>query len=182
MSEETNYGPLKKLVGKWKGEKGLDIAPEPDGTEENSYYETLIIEEAGDVTNAEEQTLAVLRYHQVVRRKKNDKIFHDEVGYWMWDEASKTVMHSLAIPRGVCVLAGGTYADEDELVIDVKATTDDGHWNIVQSPFMSGKAKTVSFVHHITVKGDTLSYKEVTGLEIYGKAFEHIDSNELVRV
>jgi len=55
MSNETDfdYGPLTDLIGTWKGNKGIDIAPEPDGIENNPYYETIIFEPIGDVTNAE---------------------------------------------------------------------------------------------------------------------------------
>ena len=69
----VDYGPLAGLVGTWKGDKGMDISPEPDGTEENPYYETIEFDAAGDVTNAESQTLAIVRYHQVVKRKSNDE-------------------------------------------------------------------------------------------------------------
>ena len=53
-----DYGPLAALVGTWEGDKGTDIAPEPDGTEENPYYETITFYPAGDVENAETQTLS----------------------------------------------------------------------------------------------------------------------------
>ena len=66
----------------------MDVAPEPDGTEHNPFYEQLLFEPIGTVTNAEQQTLAALRYHQVVLRKSNDKVFHNETGYWLWDAAS----------------------------------------------------------------------------------------------
>ena len=69
MSDSVDYGPLACLVGVWKGSDGMDVAPEPDDDEHNPYYETLVFEAAGDVTNAEEQVLSVLRYHQEVRRK-----------------------------------------------------------------------------------------------------------------
>ena len=60
-----NYGPLKEFIGVWKGDKGMDIAPESDGTEENPYYETIEFTEGGDLTNAESQVLAVLHYHEL---------------------------------------------------------------------------------------------------------------------
>ncbi len=68
MSESiaVDYGPLAPLIGTWKGDKGMDVAPEPDGAEDSPYYETIIFEDIGVVTNAERQDLAVLRYHQVV--------------------------------------------------------------------------------------------------------------------
>jgi len=191
MSEETipagiDFGPLVRLVGVWKGDKGLDVAPEPEGSEENPYRETLTFEVVGDVTNAGTQTLAVVRYHQVVARKSNNEVFHDETGYWMWDAETDTVMHSLVIPRAVALLAGGTVApadNRDELcVLSVSARLDDPDWGIVQSPFMRDNARTVEFRHDITIAGNTLSYKETTVLDIYGRRFDHTDENELQRV
>jgi hypothetical protein len=85
----VEYGPLAALVGTWGGDKGLDISPEPDGQEENPYYETIVFEAIGDLTNAEEQKIAMLRYLQIVRRKSNDEVFHDQTGYWMWDAAAE---------------------------------------------------------------------------------------------
>ena len=70
--DAVDYGPLTGLIGTWKGDKGMDISPEPGGTEENPYFETIAFEAAGDVKNAEEQTLAIVRYHQVVTRKSNE--------------------------------------------------------------------------------------------------------------
>ena len=179
----VNYGPLASLVGTWKGDKGKDLAPEPDGEEETPYYETIIFEAIGDVTNAESQTLSVLRYHQVVSKKSDNQIFHDETGYWMWDPKTDTIMHSLVIPRGVCVLAGGkaNSIGGGATVLDVKAVSGDKDWGIIQSPFMQEKAKTVEFRHNISIKGDELTYSETTVLEIYGKSFDHTDSNTLKR-
>ena len=36
--------PLAKLIGTWKGEMGVDIAPKTEVDENNPYYETLMIE------------------------------------------------------------------------------------------------------------------------------------------
>ena len=120
--EGIDYGPLAALVGVWKGDKGLDLSPEPDGIERNPYYEVITFELAGDVTNAEEQTLSVVRYHQVVSRKSNDEVFHDQVGYWLWDPADNTIVENFTIPRGVAVVAGGKQAApeswDEELVFD----------------------------------------------------------------
>ncbi len=187
MNEETvvDYGPLAGLLGTWKGDKGLDIAPEPDGTEKNAYYETLTFEAVGDVTNAEQQVLTALHYRQIVARKSTNKVFHDETGYWMWDAAAGVVMHSLTIPRAVAVLAGGHYDGPDSdnnVVLEVAAKLDDPDWQIIQSPFMRDNASTTEFRHHITLSGDSLSYAETTIVDIYGKRFEHTDGNQLVRM
>jgi len=176
----VEYGPLAALVGNWEGDKGLDIAPEPDGTEKNPYSETILFEAIGDVTNAGSQTLSVLRYHQIVRRKSDNQVFHNETGYWMWDPETDVVMQSLTIPRGVCLLAGGQAA-AGAATLKVSASVDSKDWGILQSPFMQQNARTTKFDRSITVKGNQLSYFQTTMLEIYGKTFEHTDANELTR-
>jgi hypothetical protein len=191
MSEQTtidgiNYGPLAALVGTWTGDKGVDRAPEPDGEERNPYYETLIFEAAGDVTNAEQQTLSVVRYHQVVSRKSNDEVFHDQVGYWLWDPADNTIVETFTIPRGVAVVAGGKLAPPEdlaqELVFEVAADAGSPECGIVQAPFMFKQARTTGFSHTLTVQGDELRYSETTLLDIYDKTgYEHTDVNTLQR-
>ncbi len=181
--QDIDYGPLEGLVGVWKGDKGLDVAPEPDGVENNPFYETITFTAIGDVTNAESQVLSAVHYRQMVQRKSNDEVFHHETGYWMWDKSAKIVMHSFVIPRGVCVLAGGEYAETEnangDVVLSVAAGIDDSNWHIIQSPFMQEKARTTEFRHTITVGKGRLSYTETTFVDIYGKVFEHTDQNEL---
>lgn len=95
---------MAALIGNWHGDKGIDLALEPDGDEREPYYETTLYEPIGNLKNAEEETIFALRYHQVISRKSNDEVFRNETGYWLWSASSRTVMHSLTIPRGVCVL------------------------------------------------------------------------------
>jgi len=191
-SKQVNYGPLQHLIGTWKGDKGMDVAPiKPDAKtlakkstlkEEIPFYEILTIEAAGDVINAEEQTLVALRYHQSVFRKSNNEQFHDEVGYWLWNPANKTVMQSLTIPRAVALLAGGKVTEtKGTITFKVSAGINNKDWGIIQSPFMQKKSRTEHFVHNLTVSGKTLSYSETTTLNIYGKRFLHTDSNTLTR-
>ena len=181
--EDSNYGPLACLPGVWTGDSGNDVAPEPDGDEINPYYEILTFEAAGDVTNAEEQTLAVVRYHQLVSRKTTGKVFHDQVGFWLWNPASGEIVQTLTIPRAVTLLAGGRAIIEgDRTIFRVRAAEGDARWGIVQSPFMQEKAQTVEFRHELTVEGDMLTYDETTVLNIYGKQrYEHTDRNTLRR-
>ena len=179
---DVDYGPLAGLIGVWQGDKGMDVSPEPDGQEDTPYFETITFEAGGDVTNAESQTLAIVPYHQVVSRKSNGEVFHDERGYWLWDSKTSVVMHSLVIPRAVCVLAGGRCeAVGDPQVLDVSARLGDADWGILQSPFMRDNAKTTEFRHHVEIAGGRISYNETTVLEIYGKTFDHTDENSLTR-
>lgn len=182
---DIDYGPLTGLIGTWQGDKGMDVAPEPDGKEESPYFETITFTPIGDVTNAEEQVLVGLRYQQVVSRRSNNKVFHDQCGYWMWDKATGTISHSLLIPRAVGVIAGGvakTEAGSSAVTFEVKAGLHNPDWSIVQQPFMRDKAKTVAFNAKFTVEGDVLTYTETTVLDIYGKKFQHTDGNTLRRV
>jgi hypothetical protein len=181
--EDTDYGPLACLLGVWKGNAGEDIAPEPDGDEINPYFETLTFEAAGDVTNAEEQVLAVVNYRQVVSRISTGKVFHDQVGYWLWEAATGLIMQTLTIPRGVMLLAGGrAVISNDSTTLSVEAKEGSTEWGIIQSPFMQEKARTLEFRHDLTVKGSTLSYNETTVLKIYGiPRYPHTDQNTLQR-
>jgi len=182
-----NYGPLAALVGVWKGDKGVDRAPEPDGEERNPFYETITFEAAGDVTNAEQQTLSIVRYHQVVSRKSNDEVFHEQLGFWLWDPADDTIVETFVIPRGVAVVAGGKLAQPtdllQELIFDVAADANSPEFGIVQAPFMFKQAKTTAFTHCMTVSGQHMQYTESTILDIYDKkSYDHKDVNSLRRV
>ena len=179
----VDYGPLHQLIGSWRGEKGLDVAPEPDGEDKHAYYDEITFAPSGAAENAEEQNLVTVRYHQVVRKRNNGKIFHDQIGHWIYEPATGMIVHSLSIPRAVCVLAGGELQQNgDETIFDVKATAGDDAFGIVQTPFMLEKAKTTAFKMTLKITGDTLSYEETTSLDIYGRQFEHTDGSELIRV
>jgi len=174
------YGPLENLIGTWAGDKGMDIAPEPEGTEENPYHETITYEATGTVKNARKQELSILRYHQVVIEKSTEEQFHDEIGYITWDPATKTVAQSFTIPRHVAVVAGGEVADGGPIMLS--AALDDPDWTIAQAPFMRDNAKTTAFSRVLSVEGDTLTYSQTMTLDIYGREFEHTDGNTLSRV
>lgn len=192
MSEHTtvdgiDYGPLAALIGTWKGDRGVDRAPEPDGEERSPYYETIEFEAAGDVENAEEQVLAVVRYHQVVSRKSNNEVFHDQVGYWVWDSSDNTVVETFTIPRAMAVVAAGKAAApaslDDEIVLEVSADATSAENGIAQATFMYHKARTTGFTHTLTVKGDEMKYTQSTMLDIYDKTnYDHKDLNTLQRV
>jgi hypothetical protein len=174
LDSAVNFGPLELLIGTWESNQGVDIAPDPDGTERNEYHETLVFECVGDVENAEEQLLAIVRYHQSVYRNRDDKRIHDETGYWMWNSDSNTIMHSFSIPRGVSVVATGTVSeDQNGTCLDVNAS----EGGISETVFMAEKASTKAFSRSITVSENQLSYEQTTTVDIYGKVFEHTDQN-----
>ena len=180
----VDYGPLTQLIGTFTGDKGLDTAPDPDGKEENLFYETIVFSEAGEAVNAEEQSLAALHYHLVVNRKSDDKVIHNQTGYWMWDKEKNEIIQSIAIPRAVCLLAAGTATTEENGKVIINVATDEkcDSWVIVQAPFMHKKEKTTSFKQTMTIQGNELHYHETTMVDIYGNSFEHTDTNTLSKI
>lgn len=182
--DDVDYGPLAQLIGKWIGNKGLDTAPDADANpDESAYTDEITFTASGPAENAEEQNLVSVKYHHVVRKLEDGHIFHDQIGHWIYEKSTNTIMHSLSIPRAVCLLAGGNYQEDDGTsIFNVEAEQGSQTYGIAQSPFMLEKAKTKAFRMNLTVKGDELNYREVTSLHIYGKDFEHTDESTLYRV
>ncbi|WP_096084823.1 heme-binding beta-barrel domain-containing protein [Agaribacterium haliotis] len=178
-----DYGPLAALIGKWYGERGMDIAPERDGPDENPYCDELTFVPSGPAENAEEQALVSLRYHHVVRKKKNGQIFHEQIGHWIYEPATALLMHSLSIPRGVTLLAGGVAEQQGQSwQFKARASADNQDFGIAQSPFMLEKAQTKAFEIEMQLSDNELRYQQITSLFIYGKDFEHKDSSVLTRL
>lgn len=180
----VDYGPLAQLIGKWVGNKGLDTAPDANANpDKTTFTDEMVFTATGSVENAEEQNLVSIKYHHVVRKLENGHIFHDQIGHWIYEKNTDTIMHSLSIPRAVCLLAGGKYQENSgESIFNVEAKAGSQTYGIVQSPFMLEKAKTKAFKMNLSVKGNELNYNEVTSLHIYEKEFEHTDSSTLFRV
>lgn len=180
----VDYGPLAQLLGKWVGKKGLDNAPDANANpDKTDFTDEIVFTVAGPAENAEEQELVAIKYHHVVRKLENGLIFHDQIGHWIYEHSSGKIMHSLSIPRAVCLLAGGQYKERDGIgIFYVEAKQGAETFGIVQSPFMLNKAKTTAFSMELSVKNNELKYREITSLEIYGKNFEHSDESSLRRV
>ncbi len=181
-----NDNPLAGLIGVWKGDKGTDLAPKPIEDENNPYFETLTFEVVDiDIENAGEENLTAVRYHQIVTEKESGDISHDETGYWIWNKNNNEIMLAFAIPRGVSVLASGSFQKSmhigNEIIIKVSANLDAPDPGIVQSPFMKKNAKTSNFKRELIISGNLLSYTQETTVEIYNKTFNHEDRNELTR-
>ncbi len=182
--DEVDYGPLAQLVGRWVGNKGIDNAPDANANpDKTAFTDEIVFTVSGPSENAEEQNLVSVKYHHIVRKLENGRIFHDQIGHWFYEKSTNMIMHSLTIPRAVCLLAGGLYKENNgESIFDVEATAGSQTFGIVQSPFMLEKARTNAFKMTMSVKGNELKYDEVTSLHIYGKDFEHTDSSSLFRV
>ena len=182
--DDVDYGPLAQLIGKWVGNKGLDTAPDADANpDETAFTDEMTFSISGPAENAEEQNIVSIKYHHVVRKLENGRVFHDQIGHWFYEKSTNIIMHSLSIPRSVCLLAGGEYQERNgNSIFNVEAKAGSDAYGIVQSPFMLEKAKTKAFKMNLSVNGNVLNYHEVTSLHIYEKDFEHIDKSTLFRV
>lgn len=173
------------LIGTWTGDKGTDLAPKPEEDENNPYYETLIIEAVDmEITNAEEQELTSVRYRQTVFEKETDEMSHSEAGFWIWDIESDTILNSFAIPRGVSVVAEGSYekSAEGEIMFQVSTNPENPDAGIAEASFMARKAKTLAFKRALRLSGNKLYYEQETTVDIYGKIFAHKDNNTLTKL
>lgn len=179
----ANLGPLRAMAGVWEGMRGTDIAPEADGPATSPFVERIALHPI-DPANNGPQLLYGLRYHTHVTRPGEVGTFHDQVGYWLWEPASGTVMHSLTIPRGQSVLAMGT-ASADAKSFTVRAERGSTAYGICSNPFLETNFRTDSFTMTVTIHDDgTWSYDEDTVMTIAGQdaPFHHRDVNTLHRI
>ncbi len=178
-----NLGPLRAMAGIWQGQRGLDVKPKLEGARKQAYVEHIELQPIDPVTNGP-QLLYGLRYHTHVVKPEQVKTYHDQVGYWLWEPATGTVIHTLTIPRGQAVMAAGqTSADATEF--ELLATRDSEHFGICSTPFLDYAFKTVEFRIKVTINPDgTWSYDEDTVLMIRGQTepFHHRDRNTLTRI
>ncbi|WP_394143096.1 heme-binding beta-barrel domain-containing protein [Vibrio atypicus] len=178
-----DFGPLAQLVGTWKSVEtgGVDMSPAQEGTEQGKgapavtpFYEVMTFEVAADATNASDQYLVALYYKQEVFRKKDDSKFHDQRGYFIYDQKNQIVYNSFCVPRTTCVTAEGSAGNTMTLKASKRG--------IAESEYMTDNAKTTDFTMNIAIEADKLTYSQTSSLEIYGQPFAHTDSSTLVKV
>lgn len=177
-------GPLATLVGVWEGDKGDDIAPSDDrGVENNRYRERFSLEMIGPIQN-HEQSLHVLRYATRAWRIGEENSFHEELGYWSWEPATKEVLRCFLIPRGISVIAGGT-AERDAKEFTLRADSGSCTFGICTNPFLDREFKIVSYEMNLKmIDANTFSYDQDTVMRLPGQKdlFHHRDRNTLRRV
>ena len=178
-----NLGPLAPLAGSWLGENGLDVHPTAAGPVESAYVERYELEPIDPQTNGP-QLFYGLRYHTRVTQPGEVAMFHEQVGFWLWEPASKTVVLTLAIPRGQVAMATGQ-ARADSRRFMLQATRGSHTNGIVTNPFLEYAFQTTAFEMTVTINDDgTWSYDQTTTLNVHGqpKPFLHTDRNTLTRI
>lgn len=179
----ANLGPLRGLAGIWEGTKGLDVKPKADGPRKQAYVERVELQPIDPQTNGP-QLLYGLRYHARMTKPDQVKTYHDQVGYWLWEPATGTVVHTLTIPRGQTAMAGGK-AEADAKTFELVATRGSTVFGICSIPFLEHAFQTVEFRIQVTFHDDgTWSYDQDTVMEIQGQSepFHHRDRNTLHKV
>jgi hypothetical protein len=175
------FGPIATLAGTWQGGVGKDTAPDGGRVPQDTpFREQIVFTPIGAVGN-HEQVVHVLSYTRTVWRLRDDVPFHLQLGYWLWDAASKQVMHSFMIPRGLTVLAGGN-AEPDSTVLRVSAVVGSSTFGICSNPFLDREFRTVRYESTLTLNSPhSFSYEEDTQIQMKGREaiFHHSDKNSL---
>jgi hypothetical protein len=179
----ANLGPLTGMAGIWEGAKGVDVKPKADGPRSQDYVERIELHPIDAQTNGP-QLFYGLRYHTHVTKPGLTKTYHDQVGYWLWEPATGTVIHTLAIPRGQIAMAVGQAAP-DAKSFTLTAARGTTEYGICSNPFLEHAFRTDSFTITVTINDDgTWGYEEDTVLMIKGQAepFHHTDHNLLHKI
>jgi hypothetical protein len=129
-------------------ENGVDVHPVVEGSEEDQYIERMELQPIDPQTNGP-QLFYGLRYHTHIVKPGEVETFHDQVGYWLWEPAARTVTMTLAIPRGQVLLASGPAeagASDFELTAERGSTV----YGICSNPFLEASFRTESYRIHVT--------------------------------
>ncbi len=182
MNDEIikHLGPLAALAGTWEGDKGVDISRIHSKETQTKFRERAVFEPLGPVNNGP-QVLYGLRYSTTAWRLGEDEAFHEEVGYWLWDNDRKQVLRCFMVPRGVLINAGGD-AEADSKSFHLSAKVGSETYGILSNKFLDETYKTMKYVLDVTVHDDgTFSYEEDTQLwiPVNEAIFHHTDSNTL---
>jgi hypothetical protein len=179
----ANLGPLAPLAGIWEGSGGRDEHPGAGGIERDAFVERYELQPIDRQTNGP-QLFYGLRYHTHIVKPGEIETFHDQVGYWLWEPATQTVILTLGIPRGQVLMAGGTAAP-DATEFEVNAAVGCEVYGILSNPFLDQMFRTLSYRMTVTVHPHgAWSYEEegVLAIPDRDEPFSHIDRNTLTRV
>jgi len=179
----ANLGPLRLMAGVWEGAKGADVHPVASGREEQAYVERIELHPIDPQTNGP-QLFYGLRYHVFVVKPGEVETFHDQVGYWLWEPATETLIQTLAIPRAQVAMATG-HAAANARSFELVATRGSTTFGICSNPFLEHAFRTLEYRIRVTVHGEECwSYDEDTLLMTPGASepFHHTDRNTLTRI
>ena len=178
----NNLGPLRPLAGIWEGSKSLDVNPKAEGPLRQPYVERIELQPIDPQPNGP-QLFYGLRYHTHIVKPGEVETYHDQVGYWLWEPATQTILLSLAIPRGQVALAVG-HAAPSARTFEVSSQRGRTDYGICSTTFLEQAFRTDAFRMKVTVNPDgTWSYFQDTVLMVRGREeFHHTDENTLRKI
>lgn len=179
----ANLGPLTSMAGIWEGRKGVDVNPQDGASEKKPYLEHYELQPIDPQTNGP-QLFYGLRYHTFIREPRKNETYHDQLGYWLWEPATGSILHTLAIPRGQIAMATGT-ARPDATSFELVAKRGELTNGIISNPFLEHAFTTVAWRILVTINADgTWSYDQDTQIKVKGqrKLFHHTDRNTLTKI
>jgi len=178
-----NLGPLRAIAGIWRSAAGIDVNPKADGPRTEAYVDRVELQPIDPQTNGP-LLLSGLRYHQQIVKPSEVETFHDQVGYWLWEPATGTIIQTLAIPRGQTAMAGGTSAP-DAREFELAAKRGSTVYGICSNPFLEDAFRTLEYRIKVSVHPDgRWSYDQTTLLAIKGslEPFRHHDTNAFLKI
>ena len=178
-----NLGPLTGMAGIWEGIRGMDVKPKAQGPKQQAYVERIELQPIDPQTNGP-QLFYGLRYHTHITKPDQVKMYHDQVGYWLWEPANDNLIHTLTIPRGMITMAAGKAKASDKQ-FELHAKEGDCDAGISSNPFLNYAFRTVEFHIQVSIHDDgTWSYEQDTVLKIKDQEalFHHVDNNTLHKI
>lgn len=179
----ANLGPLTAMAGIFEGSAGTDVHPVAEGAGTDAYVERIELQPIDPQPNGP-QLLYGLRYHIFICKPGETVTFHDQVGYWLWEPATHTIMQTVSIPRGQTVLATGKAAP-DAREFELVATLGSPTSGIISPPFLDQNFKTTEYRIKVTVHDDgSWTYDQDTVMNVRGRQepFHHTDKHTLRKV
>jgi len=179
----NNLGPLAALAGVWEGEQGVDTSRIRSKETETRFREHIAFTPLGPVRNGP-QELYGLRYAMTAWRLGEEDAFHEELGYWLWDDGNRQVLRCFMVPRGVMINAGGD-ATPDSTTLHLAAKVGSETYGILSNQYLDGSHKTMKYELDVTIHDENnFSYQEDTQLwiPVNEAIFHHTDQNTLRRV
>jgi hypothetical protein len=131
------------MAGIWTSAEGMDVNPKAEGPEHQPFIEHYELQPIDAQTNGP-QLFYGLRYHTRIVKPNDPETFHDQLGHWLWEPATGTIMLTLSIPRGQAAVATGQAIPDAKsfTLVAVRGSLTNG---ILSNPFLGCGSAAASF-------------------------------------
>ncbi len=178
----TPWGPLAGLIGTWEsGLDGVDVSFHSDKGKlgETKFRERTTFAPFGPITVGP-HPLYGLDYRTATWRDGDERPFHTEVGYWMWDGANRQVVRCFIVPHATTLIAGAT-VESDATSFKLESSLGSSTYGILSTTYLTTVAQTTRFDVSIDVGPTSFSYEQTTVVEYQRQptVILHTDRNTL---